>query len=553
MECHFGPVAGLGMSFNSWYPPVSFMDTMTSPQMIEPVSSLYQAHTLSVPIDHFPTDPSYEPHSKASFKLRYWFDATSFKPGGPVIVFLAGETEGTNRLPSLQNGIIAQLTQATAGIGVVLEHRYYGKSIPTPDFSTANLRFLTTQQAMADAVYFAQSIVFPGLEKHNLTSLTTPYISYGRSYSGAQSAFLRVKYPDTFWGSIASSSPVKPSWDFWQYSNAIIKYGPRDCIRKQQAFVHVIDVLLMGKAKCTPAEKCSAARLKSAFGVGKLTHNDDLAFALLAPLGGWQQMHWIPALNSDIFPKYCKTITSSSIVYPGTKRLRDQVRLLIKSSDAADDAQLTISMLNLIGYFKATTLSGCRGCNPDRCLGMRNAKENARSDLRQTWRSWRYQVCTQWGLHVTGSGTPANQRPIISRLVTPEYLSIICREAFNITSEPKLSSVLAYGGNRMARDRLAFVDGERDPWRPAGPHGFEYGAPRRKSSITRPFLLIDGGVHGWDTFGVWPNETTANFPPKSVQSVHKQMIKFAKAWVREYHVKHSRRTKAVGSSAGLTS
>jgi hypothetical protein len=60
-------------------------------------------------------------------------------------------------------GIIAQLTQATNGIGVILEHRYYGTSFPTPNISTENLRFLTTEQALADQAYFSQHIKFPGM------------------------------------------------------------------------------------------------------------------------------------------------------------------------------------------------------------------------------------------------------------------------------------------------------------------------------------------------------------------------------------------------------
>lgn len=37
---------------------------------------------------------------------------------------------------------------------VVLEHRYYGKSIPTPDYSTQNMVYLSSEQALADAAYF---------------------------------------------------------------------------------------------------------------------------------------------------------------------------------------------------------------------------------------------------------------------------------------------------------------------------------------------------------------------------------------------------------------
>jgi hypothetical protein len=173
---------------------------------------LYPAYNLSVPVDHFHNESIYEPHSNETFPIRYWFDASHYKPGGPVIILQGGETSGEDRLPFLQKGIVAQLSQATHGIGVILEHRYYGTSFPTPDLSTENFRFLTTEQAMADEAFFAQHINYPGMESYgDLSSNTTAYISYGGSYAGAFSAFLRVQYPDVFWGSISSSGVVSCS------------------------------------------------------------------------------------------------------------------------------------------------------------------------------------------------------------------------------------------------------------------------------------------------------------------------------------------------------
>jgi hypothetical protein len=90
---------------------------------------LYPAHNLSVPIDFFHNDTRYEPHSNGTFNLRYWFDASNYKPGGPVFVLLSGETDGANRLPFLQKGIVAQVAAATGGVGVILEHRYESRMI----------------------------------------------------------------------------------------------------------------------------------------------------------------------------------------------------------------------------------------------------------------------------------------------------------------------------------------------------------------------------------------------------------------------------------------
>lgn len=73
------------------------------------------------PIDH--ADPS-----QGTFKQRYWINTRHYVPGsgGPVIVLDGGETSGEDRLPFLDTGILEILTNATGGVGVVLEHRYYG-------------------------------------------------------------------------------------------------------------------------------------------------------------------------------------------------------------------------------------------------------------------------------------------------------------------------------------------------------------------------------------------------------------------------------------------
>ncbi|KAH0148277.1 hypothetical protein KCU67_g11487, partial [Aureobasidium melanogenum] len=46
--------------------------------------NLYPEYNISVPVDHFHNSSQYEPHSNATFDLRYWFDASHYQPGGPV-------------------------------------------------------------------------------------------------------------------------------------------------------------------------------------------------------------------------------------------------------------------------------------------------------------------------------------------------------------------------------------------------------------------------------------------------------------------------------------
>lgn len=178
---------------------------------------LYPKRYFTMPVDHFPNKQKYEPHTDHTFQNRYWFDDTYYKPGGPVIILQSGETNGLNRLPYIQKGILRILSKATGGMSVVLEHRYYGYSFPTRYLTKKDLRFLTTEQALADEAYFAQNVKFPGYEDKDLTSKSTPWIAYGGSYAGAFVAFLRVTYPDVFWGAISSSGVTKAIWDYWAY------------------------------------------------------------------------------------------------------------------------------------------------------------------------------------------------------------------------------------------------------------------------------------------------------------------------------------------------
>jgi hypothetical protein len=354
---------------------------------------LYKAHNFSVPIDHFHHDTKYSPHSSDTFPLRYWYDATYYKKGGPVLVLASGETSGVDRLPYMQKGILQQLAQATNGLSVVLEHRYYGTSFPVPDLSIENLRFLTTEQALADTAYFAQNIVFEGLEDLELTSDDAPWIVYGGSYAGAFVAFLRVLYPDVFYGAISSSGVPEAIIDYWEYWLGPLIYGPQDCMKTTQEFVEVIDGILIGKN-----DSELTTRLKNTFQLGGITYDDDFASALAQySVGGWQSRNWDPAVNSPSFDSYCTNITNNTILYPATASLREEVLNLTEISGYSDISDTFVTrILNWIGYTNATLAASCGGSTLDQCVGTHNATFYEQIGIeQQVWRSWGYQYCTE--------------------------------------------------------------------------------------------------------------------------------------------------------------
>ncbi|KAK3670554.1 hypothetical protein LTR78_009522 [Recurvomyces mirabilis] len=481
-------------------------------------SLLYTEYNFSTPIDHFQNETKYEPHGNGSFPLRYWFDATYYKPGGPVIILQSGETDASTRLPFLQKGLLHELAVATNGIGVVLEHRYYGTSFPTPDLSTGNLRFLTTDQAMADEAYFAQNIQFPGLEKYgDLTSKTTAYLGYGGSYAGAFNAFLRVQYPDVFWGTISSSGVTKAIYDFWEYYEPVATYAPQDCVAAQKTLTHIVDNILIGKN-----DTALTNTLKTAFGLENITHVADFANQLAQGVGNWQSLNWDPAISSPEFYNYCGNISDVDTLYPATEPLRSTAEYLIGQGGYSANASLVNQMLNYIGYVNLTVVSSC---------------DYEQDSLAADWRSWPYQYCTEWGFLQTGSGVPQDQLPMISRTLDLAYEMLICNYAFGIYGAPDLEAVNKYGGYNISYPRLAIVDGEWDPWRPATPHAIEYGAKDRVSTASEPFIQIADAVHHWDENGVFPNQTTATFPPQPVADTQKLELQFVQEWMQEWELK----------------
>lgn len=389
-----------------------------------------------------------------------------------MIILQSGETNAIqgDRLFYMQNGILADLAEATGGISVVFEHRYYGYSMPFPRLSTKELRFLTTEQALADEAYFAQNIKFPGMEEQDLTSKTTAWISYGGSYSGAFSAFLRVKYPDIFWGSISSSGVTKAIYDYWQYYEPAATYGPPFCIATQQLMTDMVDNILIGKNDSTLTNK-----LKEAFGLEGLANNADFANQLSQGMGWWQSLNWDPAVSYPDFYQFCNNLTSLDVLYPETESKRSDAKYLIKQGGYTPNTTLENQLLNYIGWINLTAVSSCKaeGLSQNVCFSNVNKTFYEQDGLQtQDWRSWDYQCCTEWAYWQTGSGVPKDQMPLISRTIDLEYETTVCRDAFGIHTMPNITEANQYGGYDIKHSRLAIIGGEWDPWRPATPQAF---------------------------------------------------------------------------------
>lgn len=348
---------------------------------------------ISVPIDHFHNESRYEPHSDGFYDLRYWFDASNYRPGGPVIVLHSGEFSSTARLPYLEHGIVPILTKATGGVGVLLEHRYYGTSFPVPDLGVENMRFLSTEQALADTAYFARNVRFPGLEHVNLTAPTTPYIIYGGSYAGAFAALTRKAYPDVYWGGISSSGVTAAIEDYWEYFEAHRLFSPAGCAEANQRVIQVVDSILFAD------DRKHAHQFKSLF---RLQHLQDSDFAETISIGMYmmQSTNWDAEVDEFGYGHYCAAVTSEAVLFASTAHLLPTAKKYAEFAGFDDNEvdKVAHNLINFIGWVKSSIRkdmeTACRGKTIEECFSRDGQID--RIDLSAGWlRSWMYQTCTE--------------------------------------------------------------------------------------------------------------------------------------------------------------
>ncbi|CAD5235288.1 unnamed protein product [Bursaphelenchus xylophilus] len=176
-------------------------------------------------LDHF------DPDNNVVWGQHYQTNRKFFKDTGEQRIFLTlgGEQDTSDWRMCHDNYTHMIIAQENNAMVVQLQHRFFGRNKGLRDTSVSMLQFLTVEQAIEDTVAFIQGF-------NELEGFTNPkWVLLGMSYSGTLAAYLRMTHPEFSQGAIASSAPMLPKVDFWEYDVAMTgvfnEHDPR-CVQE---------------------------------------------------------------------------------------------------------------------------------------------------------------------------------------------------------------------------------------------------------------------------------------------------------------------------------
>ena len=230
-------------------------------------------HFIEQPLDHF----SFSTVGRI-VRQRYYVNADSWEPGqGPIFFYVGNEADVGLYVNA--TGLMWENAAEFKALLVFAEHRFYGASQPTeaeqaPAQAAAH-PYLTHELALADYAVLIDFI------RRTYNASESAVITFGGSYGGKLSAWMRLKYPAAVAGAISASAPLlafrgeSPAWDTGSYyrviTNTAHHYSPH-C----SASVRAVFPLITAAA----ATSAGRAELAQAFGLCEIPADANAAAML---------------------------------------------------------------------------------------------------------------------------------------------------------------------------------------------------------------------------------------------------------------------------------
>lgn len=375
-------------------------------------------------LDHFtPTDTR-------TWKQRYF----KAGPASSDTLFVMIGGEGAAYSGWMTTGMWSVWGEAHRAVRLQLEHRYFGKSHPTSDTSLPNLRYLHSEQALADLAEFITA------KKKEFRA--TKVIVFGGSYSGVLAAWLRLKYPHLVDGAVASSAPVLAQVDFKGYLEVVTQSlnttNPANaCIsaisNATTAFHQNLETEEGRKALFKQFNLCDAIEVSNKKDISNLYLT--LAGAFMETVQ-YNKISQGPPTIDDV----CSSMTDTSTGKDVLQRYAETIQWIFEGQCV--DFQYD-KMIKELKNSTEWAISGGIG-----------------------YRQWVYMTCTEFGFY---QSSDSDNQPF-GHDFPIGFNTQICADVFGPELNPKLiysaidATNVEYGGRHFTQDRVVFVNGDIDPW-----------------------------------------------------------------------------------------
>jgi len=445
---------------------------------------LFNADKLAIDLPPFQwynqTLNHFDEQDKRTWLQRYVINSTFWDGKGPVFFMINGEG------PMSQSSVTAfqyvTWAQEFKALIISLEHRFYGQSQPFSSLSTENLVYLDADQALADAANFRQYIA------NKFNAHKNQFITFGGSYAGELSGWMREKYPHLISASIASSGPVNAEVDFYQYlavvQDSLKFYGSDQCVSNI--------ALATAKIQALTKDSDGISTLSKMFNTcSQMTQND------------------IPNFMQSLAGNFMG-IVQYNLEFPGTN-----ITTLCNTMTNSTQDPLT-NYLDIWNYF----LDG--ECADVAYGDMIEELKNTTVNFGVGGRQWFYQTCIEFGYFQT-SDSPNQPFGDLFNLSTQTQQ---CIDVFGFKFLPDVNwTKVEYGGNEPDGSNILWVNGLIDPWHALGVLEAPQGAPFN-------ILVINGTAHCADMMP--PYDGAPKTLPVAQEVIRQQLS----TWISAYNSLH---------------
>ncbi|KAJ8923471.1 hypothetical protein NQ315_010049 [Exocentrus adspersus] len=454
--------------------------------LAENVKYSFETKYIDMPLDHFSFT------SNKTFKLKYLVNDTFHVDNGPIFFYTGNE--GSIEMFAQNTGFMFDIAPQFNALLVFAEHRYYGSSLPFGNLSYTSpkyLGYLSSTQALADYVYLINDLQHNYASNRHLKKL--PVVAFGGSYGGMLSAWLRIKYPGSIVGAIASSAPIwqfkdlTPCENFYRVvTNVFEALGGKKCsetIRNSWSIIRALAANDAGKTQISKLWNLCTA-IKTSDDIDKIVNWLLNIYINLAMVNYPYPTSFLVPLPANPVREFCGKINSFEY--------KDNIGLLKAIGEA-----LTV-YTNYTKTAKCNDIGGSMGA-----IGIQG---------------WYFQACTEMIMPLCSNDLDMFEH---AEWDFKKY-SDDCFKQFGIRPRDENVPILEYGGKELgSASNIVFSNGLLDPWSSGGV----------LSNVSKKLVavIIPDGAHHFDLRAANDLDTES---VKLARLFHVQEIK---KWLDKYY------------------